>query len=809
MTVDLPAEGKYGLVGRVDEMAGLELAFQKAQIVLLTGPAGAGKTELACGFARRRLGVRESQANVFFTSFEYGAGLCRVLHEMGTTLRGISFARLSLERQRRWIVDFANQNPCMLIWDNFENVFDYLDTGECKELVDFLREIGDGPSHVLITGRGKDWVDDTGMEYATQELRGLNHSDAQKLAGAILDGAGVDVAALDSGYPQLLTLLDGNPMSMRVVLPHLKQSSPAELAQAFESFGQVGGEDALNLDAALECSFSRLSSRTRAHLPFLGLFRERVLLDVLTFMTQGEVYVSVMGEKMGWGACRTFLREARDCGILDSIPPSVFVVPPEVSRFLSRELHRRLTPAQVGNLEQEFVRVYADLGDYFIENLSSENSESTVTGVLAEEANLLRALRRAESGARWEHAQLILQPLGQVYKMQERVTELRRLRQRLLAHVGPEAEQAERRGAVDAWTYLQGTEINDAIARMELDKAEGLCHTVLAYLESSDDPGNRPKIASIHHQLGLITLAREEYDQAEAWCHKALEVNEYLGNEAESADSYHQLGLIAQHRRLYDEAGNWHRKALEIRQQAGDEAESAIECHQLALVAEASDEFQDALEWYHKARSAFEGAADKAGAAEIYHRLGLIAQAQYDYEEATGWYQRALLAYQEMEDEDRGASDCYQLGIIALARYEYQEAEDWFRQALSAHEGQGNEAAVATSYHQLGVVAHTQQRHQDAEGWYEKALEVLVRLGDENAAASTWGQLGLLADHRGNYAHAVWYLAHTYEIAAARQLPLLRQVKLHLSRLRSKMGTESFIECWQEVSDSDVLAELA
>ena len=53
----------------------------------------------------------------------------------------------------------------------------------------------------------------------------------------------------------------------------------------------------------------------------------------------------------------------------------------------------------------------------------------------------------AQTGEQWDNVQLVLQPLAQVYKMQERVLELRRLRERLLPHVGPEADQAGTSGS--------------------------------------------------------------------------------------------------------------------------------------------------------------------------------------------------------------------------------------------------------------------------------------------------------------------------------------------------------------------------
>ena len=806
--LDLPPQGPYGLIGREHELARLEHSFQSSSIVLVTGPAGIGKTELACGFARWLVDKEGRTGEAIFTSFEYGAGLYRLLHELGTTLSGISFAALSLQEQRQWLVSYMRQNACLLVWDNFEKIFEYLDDNECHELIDFLRDISDGPTYILITGLVEAWINVTGIGHGREELGGLGDAEAEQLAGLVLGKPGEDTIGSKDEYLNLLRLLQGSPMSMRVLLPHLNSNTPSELVHALHQTRPSCREEGADLSAALDCSFSHLAPRTRIHLSFLSLFQQRVLLDVLTFMTQGEIYASIVGEKMGWGACRTFLREARECGILEAVSPSVYQIPASVSMYLRQQLALRLTAAQVADLEQEFVRVYADMGDYFLENLSSEDPDSTVTGVLAEEANLLQALHLAQEAGNWEYAQLILQPLAQVYKMQERVMELRRLRHRLLAYAGAEADQAEERGSIEFWLYLQGTEVDDAIGRGELDTAESICHSVLTYLKSSSNPSAQPRIAWTYHQLGLIAQGRDQHSQAEVWYKDALKINESLGNEAESADSYHQLGLIAQSRRLYDDADEWHRKALEIRERLGDEAEAGSECHQLALVSEARSQFQDALEWYHRARLAYEHVDDKANSAIVYHQIGLISHVQYDYEEAAGWYQKAVTVYDELGDEVGGANDYYQLGIIALHSDDNEGGEEYVRQALRAYQQLHNEAGTAGCYHHLGLLAHARQQRQDAELWYQAALEIFLRSGDEAAAASTWGQLGSLAQERGDYDHAVWYVAHAHEIAVSHQLPLLHHTIGHLSDLRSKMGAERFIRCWDEVSGADILRQL-
>ena len=817
--VDLPPPGKYGCLGREEQMSLLEGAFAKAPVVILSGVMGVGKTELACGLARGLAEKGEREGGVVYTYFGFGAGLCRVLHEVGTTLQGIGFARLSLKEQRSRVLDHMKNKSCLLIWDNFDSIFGYLDDVETREILDFLSNIGttsqdasQGVGRLLITCRESEWARPlvrASDKYAHLELTGLAADGRRELAALILGGAGIATQMPGPDYDSLLDLLDGNPMAMRRVLPHLNQRTPLELSQDFQRFQQDEDIGQNVSGPALACSYSLLAPRTRAHLPFLSLFRQCVLLDVLTHMTQGEEYASILGEKMGWGACRTFLREARDAAILESISPSVYLISPSVSVFLRGKLERSLTTREAQAPEQEFLRVYADLGDYFLESLASESADSTVTGVLAEEANLLGTLQTATEAGQWERVQLILQPLGQVYKMQERILELQRLRGRLMDRVGAEPEEAERAGAIDLWLFLQGSQLNDALGRDELEQAEGVCHSMLSYLERDGGDSHQPRIASIYHSLGLVAQGRDQLEEAGESYTKSLAINESLESESECADTYHQLGLMAYSQGRHDEAEGWHRRALEIRERMEDEADAALECHRLALIAEARLLIDDAVNWYHRARVGFERVDDKAATAAVYHRLGLIAQAKYDYEEAAGWYQRALLLHEQLGDDVGDGSDYYQLGVIALQRYDYQDAEDHLGAALGAYQRWGKDLAIANTSHQLGIAAHAQRRYAQAYGLYEDALKIFVRFEDEVAAAMTWGQQGLLADHLGNYADAVWYVAHTYEIAVARELPLVGPAKEHLSALRTKMGGEAFLKSWREVSDTDILAELA
>ncbi|MCH7606273.1 MAG: ATP-binding protein, partial [Chloroflexi bacterium] len=478
----VPQGGPYGLVGRRSELRHLERMFQHEPVVLMWGNTGIGKSELALGLAGwfQKTGARPG--GVFYTSFEVGAGVERVVHEIGTAVAGLDFADMNAQRQKQWVVEYLREQPSLLIWDGLQNVGGFsgtesagiLDDAEREDLDSFLAEVvTDGQSSALLVSRSQEasWIT---TPHTSFQLTGLGRNDRLELACKVQETAGLFGANapergehhLGPDYLELLDMIDGHPLGMQIALPLLKDVPASVLmgelrSRVEEATGseQADGRDPL-LTALMDYSFSRMSRRSRAHLPFLSLFQRRVMMDILTHITQERVYRTVMGEELGWGACRTLLRSARDAGFLEGVTPSVYQIHPTYPRFYGQRLSRQVPASGIRQLEQEFIRVYADTADYFMETLY-ENQDSGTMAVLAEEGNLTQALGLALEDQQWDTAQLLVQPLAQVYRMQKRYPELRRLRRQLLQTVTPDgggATEAEGKGAIDLWLYLLGTE---------------------------------------------------------------------------------------------------------------------------------------------------------------------------------------------------------------------------------------------------------------------------------------------------------------------------------------------------------------
>ena len=820
-----PAAGQYGLVGRQSELAQLERQLHSDSVVLMSGNTGVGKTEVALGLARwlTKAGRVIYPGGIFYTPFEasHSASLERVIHEIGTAVLGLRFADLNAERQRGWVVEYLKEEPSLLILDGAENIAGFpsgspglLEEHEQADLARFIEEVTvSGASKVLMCSRSSTvgWLD---FPYGQMPLGGLDRFDRNDLAGAILAKVGVSPDRVNEDVASLLEDIQGHPLACQIALPLLKEVPGSvirselekELAQLPASTDEEGRDNFLT--ALMEYSWTKMSHRSRTHLPFLSLFQRRVMMDILTHITQEPPYRGAMGEELGWGACRTLLRSGLAAGFLEPISPSVYQIHPALPQFLGSKLGRQLRADAISRLEAEFVRVYADTADYFMESLY-ENQDSGATAVLAEEGNLNQGLGLALEAQQWDDAQLILQPLAQVYRMQRRIPELRRLRNQLLDAIGGTAEAAMEAGAIDLWLYLLGTDVSESVEQGDVVRAQDLNQQLYDYLTAQPDADSDPRAASVYHQFGAIALLYRRLDEAAGWFERSLAIIENGEDRSAVADDYFSLGQVRQNQRLYTEAKEWYSKALDIHQRLPDEEEMVKDYRALGLVTQLKFEHKEAESWYHRARDMVEEHRDEETAVQVYHELGTVCHAQYNFDEAKNWYQQALGLGDRLGNQAQMATELHFLGLLEQDRgIVYEEAEEWYLAALERREELGDRRGAGDECRQLGVLFHEQKLYDQAENWYHQAREIFEELGDVQRVARTYGQLGMVAEETGNVTGALEWTARTYQLISEYDLPVMVQVKAHLARLRDKYGEDNFARWWLDFTGDEAPSDL-
>ena len=733
----------------------LEAATRQQRVVVVHGSGGAGKTELAKAFGRwwRDTGGADDPGMVFLHSFEpevASFGLDGVISEIGLRLFGSDFARLDRTQQRAAVEQTLEDYRMLLIWDNFETVRSMpdpegetrlLDQEGCLEIRHFLTrlELG-GRSTVLITSRTReDWLGDV----RRIEVAGLDPREADVYASFLLEPyPAAEARRAKRAFGELMEWLDGHPLSMRLILPHLETVEPAALLEALRGIAPLpgvlerGSGRLTSLPASIDYSYTHLSASTRRLLPAISLLQEIAETDLLAAFSQvSGVPSSFSGAtEEQW---RSALDDAARVGLLTLIKVGTYRIHPALPAYLAakwREDDAAEWRADENNeraprnatrdaATRALAIAYGSYGDWLYQQIDSGDAGLAYTIAGLQRRTMGSMLSYALTHGLWETAQAIAQPLDSYWEARGLGDEADAWADRILLATedasGMPSALDNPAGAL--WLFAVSQRAAREVGRYHLDEAERIYRMVLASTQAlPPTPAQRKSLAATYHQLGLIAGERRRLDEAEDWYRRSLALEIELRDKPGTASTYHQLGMVAEYRGRLDDAEEWYRKSLAIKEEYGD----------------------------------------RLGTAITYHQLGMVAQY-------------------------RGRLD---------------DAEEWYRKSLAIKEEYGDRLGTAITYHQLGMVAQYQGRLDKAEDWYRRSLDIRQQLGDKVGMALTFGQLGLLAEERGQIDHALEWVIRCVALFEDFPHPATGPGPAHLARLTARLGIPALEESWQTVT---------
>ena len=792
--IDFPDEGQFGFIGRDYDTLRLERAFRNHNFVLLRGLAGVGKTELACGFGRWFVQTKGVQAS-YFASFEQGRGISQVIYQVGRSVWGDKFSQFSDDQQEAAVIKYLKQTPCLLIWDNFESAAEFSDgnDGLCspeekQALTCFLKALRGGKSFILITSRREEkWLD---INYQLLEISGLVRPDAEALGNKILDTAGVNRRQLPPEYLELFDLLGGHPLSLRVVLPHLKTQSPNQLIDALrrglDTFvGKFEEGRDKSLIVSLDYSFNFLSERTKKHLPFLGLFCERVTIDTLSIFSNGylnhdmdqaigskELYYKTFGEILNKEDWYLILNEGVNAGLLIRYHPSIYTFHPALSWYLRRVLENNINSNISKSLQQKLLFLYAIHATSF--NLEDHNnSEGSVVVLLVEESNFIYNMELAITYNDYINTQLIFRTLAYLYDRLGSWEKSRILRQKLLNKIGYNLSEVKAKGdnALDLWIILKGLEAEENYTKRDLDKAQKIHELILSELLQKNNTSKNSDIAIAYQHLGIIKRAKQDFKCANIYFKSALNIYKKLKDNWRGGTIYYELGQTSQAEKKFKKSLSWFKKAYSIFENK-DNYRFAGVCSGIGSSLRLQGNFKEALDYLNQALNIFEAISNAEKSTGCYHEIGCIYQFHEDFDTARYYYNQAIEIYENEQD--------------------YYNASD--------------------EYQSLGEIAKKQRKWSDAEAYFEKALKIRVDSEDWFKVAATLEQLAELLEDQNNFNQATEFYINLLMIDRkynTNNIPeVLRTDIQSLKRMLQSIGEAQFSVIWKKVTSSEFAGEI-
>ena len=787
---DLLAVGPF--VGRDGLLRTLEIDTSLRKVVVLYGPAGIGKTELAKGFGRwwRDTGGVDHPEWVVWHSFEPGVSsysLSDVIDTIGAQIHGPDFASMkSPDERQAEVLDMLRERRLLLIWDNFESVHSMpspdavtppLSEMDRAEYIAFLSNVRAGyASSVVITSRtGEEWLG------AVQriELGGLAPEESADFADKLLEPFPHITARREhaASFGELMQWLDGHPLSIRLIIPQLSSTDPEQLLLGLRGARPLPGQDGegrtTSLAASIDYSYMHLAAADQRVLISLALFQGVADAGVLgRFSRAPQVPPQFRGRTTGdW---IQVLNRATAVGLLTPLGGNMYHIHPALPAYLIRKWRSAEAAAfdqQYDAATQALLLAYSSLAESLDQEIEEGISRQAIGIVEAQRRTLGVLLGYSLDRQLWEPALAIVQPLNQYWDICGLPEEARRWaeRTRLALKACGDDMRDVATPAGRLWLSLAGGEANRKINARQLDDAEAICQNILRQLQQQPEaPDHLQRLAVVYHSLGRVAQYGGHFDQAEDWCRRSLASREALGDQPGVAKVCHQLAVIAQERRQLDQAESWYRRSAAIMDNLGNR-------HGLAL---------------------------------SFFGLGRLAQSRRELDQAETWYHQALDIVVSVGDRPRAATGYYQLGRIAQERGRWDDAETRYGQSLALREELGDRPGVAASYHQLGIVAQERGQLDRAESWYDRSLEIFQEIGDQIAVVACFGQRGLLAERRGNLQQALEWTIKCLTVFDQFPHPATGEGPQHLQRLTTVLGADALDLTWVNVTGRPVPLEV-
>lgn len=750
----------YGFAGRERELLGLRRKLREFPAVALTGMGGMGKTTLAREAAGwwARTGLRKDGAAFF--SFEQRHGVGRAVQAFGRYLEGDAFERLGEDEQRRRAVELFHEREVLWVWDNFESTLPEFQRGrdmgtafsaeERARLVTLYRDLVQGDR------RPKGWLvvtcrpGETGLEgVGRMDLGGLGVAEALPLATTILKRHDVDLEREGYGrgpLEELLGALDGHPLSLELVLPHLREATPVvvtrELRERLARFTRPDAEEERNrgLLASLEFSLSRLGEQARTVIPWLAWFDGGAFEDNIIKLTQmtPEAWEAARQELLA----TALVREGG--GVLLAKRGFLWFHP---------TLALAASPEDVPDPEaarERFVAVYQAVAGAVRQALDGGNPAGGMQVAAREEGNLRRAVEVAFGRGDFDRGYFVADTVGVYLERTGRVREQAEWAgwvQRSMAAAPGGGEAALGAERQHAWGLFLAGRAQEAVDVLERQ---------LARLQASIEADVEQQRAFCLFYLGRVLLHAGAAGRAIGPLTEAIDAFERLGDRtnlsaalSEHANALMTLGRLAE--ALADAE-----RGLAMAGERGDGRSVAAGHGQCAAILRNQRRFAEAEVRYDKALTAARDAGDTGLEAAVLQHLGGLRYDRGDHAGAVALHRDAIGLFQRLDDAANEMRTCDLIGTAEKNLDHYASARAWYGRARELAERLGDERQQACVAQNLGVLARrealthpegSEERRRllgEAVESVEASRALKRKHGDDLGAALSLSQLGVL-----------------------------------------------------------------
>lgn len=470
--------------------------------------------------------------------------------------------------------------------------------------------------------------------------------------------------------------------------------------------------------------------------------------------------------------------------------------------------HRGQVPEAVQNLEQALA-IYRDLGDK------------------KGEADVLTNLANAQGSGRSQAA--ALEKLTAALELHRKINDLRGVATDLaiigrfylergeLDNAAKSLDEAEK---INKRIYNPRGEVallaeNAMLAKAKRDPQAALVLLQKA-LKLAQSIGDAAGVSSIRLKMASVLQDAGRHDQALALLKDTIEIMRRQGDRRGELWALGEMGVIQVKTEDYENALASLHRALQLRSELGLAASQTRDLDfYLGEIYDGFKDYERALDHYHKALDLAQLSASNSVLGRIYHRIGNIYYQIEEYEKAREFYEDALRVHGETKNIPMQRTELIRLGDIFSKLSKPDEALRYQLRALALAKETGDPRGEPRILTRIGTLYQVLGRPRIALDYYREAQEKRSQLGDRRGVNENLLQIALVKSILGDFDGAVAGLKSAFEIAhAADDRGMLWKAYFIMGRsLQGKGQTGEALESYRkaiavlEAMETDIVEE--